>query len=43
MGQVASDPGEDDGSFEGGDDHDCEIFRALARDAEVDQTLGERL
>jgi hypothetical protein len=42
-GQVASDPGEDDGSLKGGDDHDGEIFRALEGGAEVDQTLRERL
>src|SRR6185436_3667237 len=42
-GQVASDPGQDDGSFKGGDDHDGEILRALEGDAEVDQTLRQRL
>jgi hypothetical protein len=40
--QVASDPGQDDGTLKGRNDHDGEIVSALERHAEVDQAFRER-
>src|ERR1700736_591897 len=41
-GQVAPDPGQDDGPLKSGDNHHSEAVGALGGDAEIYETFGER-